>query len=64
MNIGELDFDDKTHTHKGELEPTLCIDMEDVGQDVSIYTYINKEQALKIVEHLTKVFELSEVPKG
>ena len=63
MKVGELDFDYETITHKGESEPTLCIDMEDAGRDVLIYTYINKEQAESIINHLAKVFELTEAPK-
>jgi len=57
MITGEITIEDETMIHARETKPTLCIDME--YYEITAYTYINKEQAQRIVDHLTKVFELS-----
>lgn len=57
MVTGELTFEDEATVHARETEATLCIDMD--HDENAAYTYIGKDQAQKIVDHLVKVFKLS-----
>ena len=57
MVVGEITIEDETFLHVRETKPTVCIDVE--YGEIEAYTYINKDQAQKIVDHLAKVFELS-----
>lgn len=56
MRLGEITIEDEAMVHARETEPTVCIDVE--YGEIEAYTYINKEQAQKIADHLAKVFEL------
>ena len=56
MVVGEITIEDESMVHAREAKPTVCIDME--YGEVTAYTYINKEQAKRIVNHLSKVFAL------
>jgi len=55
--IGEIQIDDETMFHARETEETVCVDIS--CNEKTAYTYINKEDAKRIVEHLNKVFNLT-----
>jgi hypothetical protein len=55
--IGEIQIDDETMVHARETEETVCVDIE--YNESHAYTYINKEKAKRIVDHLNKVFNLA-----
>ena len=55
--IGEIQIDDETMIHARETEETVCVDIN--YNESHAYTYINKEKARWIVEHLNRVFNLT-----
>ncbi len=56
--IGPIEIDDEPRSYPKDTEETVCLEVSQRGGGPSAYSYINKDEAQRIVNHLNKAFNL------